>query len=127
MSAAVNALKSHAKISLGKTASKELLFYCNHMADRSTRFVEEMLKYMDSMYRELHEAFGNNSAGDMWELVCFCVLEISVTEFRPARELADGVSTTRMSESGPYFLHASVQIMKSTESFLKVGICNHPS
>ena len=89
LSAAANALRSHAKVSLGKAASKELLFYCNHMVERLVCFVEEVLKYMDSMYRELHKAFDDDS------------------------------------ESGSYFLHASVQIMRTTKSFLKVGIRNH--
>ena len=66
LAAATNALKSYMKISLGK-GSKDLSFFFTKMADRSSHFVEEVLKYMNSMYRELNEAFGDDSAGDTWE------------------------------------------------------------
>jgi hypothetical protein len=78
---------------------------------------------MSNTYQDFQNSFGD--ADQTWDFVCLCVEKILTVEFSEAKSLACGMNF-HSSNFGPRMLWCSVKVVAVQESFMEIGIANHP-
>ena len=103
--------------------SSEVKTFANKMLTRSVSFVTKLFTYMSNTYQDFQNSFGD--ADQTWDFVCLCVEKILTVEFSEAKSLACGMNF-HSSNFGPRMLWCSVKVVAVQESFMEIGIANHP-
>jgi hypothetical protein len=103
--------------------SSEVKTFANKMLTRSVSFVTKLFTYMSNTYQDFLKSFGD--ADQTWDFVCLCVEKILTVEFSEAKSLACGMNF-HSSNFGARMMWCSVKVVAVQESFLEIGIANHP-
>ena len=103
--------------------SSEVKTFASKMLARSVSFVSKLFTYMSNTYQDFMKSFGD--ADQTWDFVCLCVEKILTVEFSEAKSLACGMNF-HSTNFGPRMLWCSVKVVAVQETFLEIGIANHP-
>ena len=103
--------------------SSEVKTYASKMLARSVSFVSKLFVYMSNTYQDFMHSFGDTD--QTWDFVCLCVEKILTVEFSEAKSLACGMNF-HSTNFGPRMLWCSVNVVAVQETFLEIGIANHP-
>ena len=93
------------------------------MLARSVSFVSKLFVYMSNTYQDFMHSFGDTD--QTWDFVCLCVEKILTVEFSEAKSLACGMNF-HSTNFGPRMMWCSVNVVAVQETFLEIGIANHP-
>jgi hypothetical protein len=110
---------------LGHHSSRETYEISKQLLDDSTRFVSEILDFMEEVYSQCIQSF--NAPTEAWALVCHCLQEIFTKEFKPSLKylVANDLLHSRNSFVG--VIHTAFSLNVKVRELLSVGISNHNS
>ena len=110
---------------LAHHSSREVYEMSKQLLDDSTRFVSEILDFMEEVYCQCIQSF--DAPSEAWGLVCHCLEEIFTKEFKPSLKylVANDLGDPRSAYAG--VIHVAFSLNAKVKELLSVGISNHSS
>lgn len=102
---------------------EELVNLLKKMLEQPVTFVKAIFKHMDAVYKQLFTSFDDKVKTG--ELLSFCILEMFITEFKSAQELAIGFRSTKVATTGPCYVFSLLSLIHLVNDLLKTGIIIH--
>jgi hypothetical protein len=95
------------------------------MLEDSAKFVNQMLDFMEELYKACHDSFGATTGA--WDLVCHCLEKLFTEEFKPS--LKHSVEQDLVDARSAFIgaIHTAFSLNVKVRELTTVGLKNHHS